>query len=860
MKANKIVLLIAAIFLFINGKYLYAQGDYKIAEQDSLALVAFYNATDGPNWISNQDGFGLSSLTSEWQGTYSGGFNKWLEGPVKDWFGVTVEKLPIPNSSDSTYRVVTVWPVIGRRTDGENKLKGYIPREVGLLTALKDFRVNGNLGFTGTEIPDDLYHKSLQLLDIEAAWFDGEISDAFRNCTDIRKMNFRYNNIDYMPTLDFLDSEGLYNLNGTQWLYSTQLSLAIFEKTIDYFYTISENPKEFGLEMRDVNNVGDEIEIVAPVGSSVDMECTSAGEKEESISYQWYKNGLSRFGKTKRIYSIASVKESDYGDYKVKITNDYVKEYDGNSNWGEVYTKLIHLVPEPVAPVIEWAKTSYNGKTIKLRFSKPMNNQAAGYEGFTISAGNRTVQAIGAKTEGRLDKDLILRLSEPIMQGEEIVLSYSGNAVVDKNSGILQSISNLSIENMVRKEPTIVSANTTKDGNGIEVVFDNYIDANSINTGDFKINGNTEYTISSGTLKNGEIDSHISKVVLLSLNNRITDDSEQLTIDYIQGGLSGFLSGVVESFSSLNVTNNVILDVTEVSLTFKDGSGNIESALVQPSWSVNPMQLYDDGTHGDAVADDDVWTLTAALVDESYTWDVIARETQITYDTTSVTNPETGIITQTITPKEIHFDSVLSENVLLEFQVNNDLVTGTTSFGIMNMPVTFNLTLNESSDQVFLMGINDDWATGIPMERVGDSNVYTVILQGYTIGDEITYNYRVGDNWENVTAETRSKHVVAGENIINDSFGVFTNTTDLISKGDFKIYPNPAQDEVFVSINKPVESILIINLSGQIEKMIQTVNQQNIIPLQISHLKNGLYLVKLNFVGGGIQTKKLVKE
>src|SRR6056297_3840869 len=100
-------------FIAITGFFpaiLNAQADYKLAEQDSLALVAFYWATDGPNWKSNQEGFGIDDLSSEWQDIYDGSYNKWLEGPAKDWFGVRVEKMPIPNSTDSAYRVTRVWP------------------------------------------------------------------------------------------------------------------------------------------------------------------------------------------------------------------------------------------------------------------------------------------------------------------------------------------------------------------------------------------------------------------------------------------------------------------------------------------------------------------------------------------------------------------------------------------------------------------------------------------------------------------------------------------------------------------------------------------------------------------------------
>ncbi len=45
--------------------------DNPFFEQDSLALVAIYNAMDGPNWYYNEN---------------------WLTGPVSTWSGVHVQK------------------------------------------------------------------------------------------------------------------------------------------------------------------------------------------------------------------------------------------------------------------------------------------------------------------------------------------------------------------------------------------------------------------------------------------------------------------------------------------------------------------------------------------------------------------------------------------------------------------------------------------------------------------------------------------------------------------------------------------------------------------------------------------------
>jgi hypothetical protein len=835
-----------------------AQSDYKLAEQDSLALVAFYHATNGPAWTSNQPGFGFDDLSSEWQGFYDGGFNSWFDGPAKDWFGVRVEKRPISGTSDSTYRVTWLWPVIGRRTDGQNQLSGYIPREVALLTALEQFRVNGNNGLSWTELPDDIYHPTLEHLDIESAWLGGYISDGLRNCTGIRKMNFRYNYIDYMPTLDFLDTDALYNLDGTQWLYSTRLSFAIIEKTIDYFYTISPNPKEFNLEMRDLFDVGDETEVVASLGSQVVLECTSAGDQEAYITYQWYKNGLSMFGKTSRTLTISSVQASDYADYTVKITNDYVKEYDQNSNYGEVFTKPFHLVEVPVPPVLEWVKTSYNGKEILLRFSKPMDTQASGYEGFTVRTASKTISASGARTEGRLNTTLVLTLTDPLTHLDTIWIDYNGSTVIDQNNAPLAAFSDTAVWNQVREGPQLVSALTTKDGSGIEVYFNRYIDANSVDPGDFQVTRTGDNSISSATLLPGEIDDHISKSVLLTLAQPITDSAEVISLEYVQGDLSGFLSGIAPTSGVIGVTNQVSVDLTKVLIRFEDGSLSAENVFVEPSWRIDPVPMYDDGTNGDSIAGDHTWSTMVALPDDDYNWDVIIRDTSVSYDTVWYEDPVTGIITLTLTPSISISDSLLSEYAVLEFTVSNDSVTGTTSFGVMNLSVTFNLSIQNVSGTPYLMGIDDDWATGIPMNMSADSQHYTVTVTGYTVNDLIRYNYRDGSNWENQTVEPRSYTVKQGENITNDVFGEFITSLHEYSSLHVKVFPNPVSTVLNLSGLKDFQLLEIYDLSGSLV-FSQQLHSEGRISITVSDYRAGIYLIRLNTRSGQRQTMKFFK-
>lgn len=856
MKTNRLISILTLLlgvcaYATVNG-----QTDYKIAEQDSLALVAFYYATDGPNWLSNQDGFGADDLSSEWQSEYKGSFGKWLEGPVKDWYGVSLELQDVPNSTDKVYRVVALWPIIGRRTDGQNRLNGYLPREMGLLTALRDFRINGNDGLMGTEIPDDFYQPTLQMIDIEAVYFTGDISDALRNCTDIRKMNFRYNYVNYLPSFDFLDRDGVYNLAGKQWLYSTQIPLSNFEKIVDYYYSISSTPKEFELEMRDVNNIGDELEIVAPLGTSVNIECTAAGEKEDFITYQWYKDGLSKFGKTKRFYTIASVKASDYGDYKVKVSNDYVKSYDYNPNWGEIYTKEIHLVESPVSPVLLSSKTDYNGKSVVLRFSKPMPETLTDLSPFSLEVNGRKVDVLKSTTLGRLKQDVELHLASPIAQGQSVSISYNGSTVADQNGGLLAAFNDSMITNLVREAPSFVEAKTTKDGSGVIVIFDKFIDAESLNVDDFTITGKKIYDISTVVLQNGLLDESISKEVLLVLSTTLSDPAEKLAITYNKGQLSALYGGVMETFNDQTILNELDLKVTSALLTFEDGSQALNDVVLKGSWDINKLQLYDDGTNGDTIANDHIWSVDFNFVDDAYTWDVYARTITQSYDTVSSVDPSTQIITQTITPQDLVKDSLLSEAVSLAFNVENDMVTGVTSFGIDNIDIVFNVTFKGNVDSLFLMGIDDDWSKGLPMVQQDDSKVYQVTLEGHSIGDVITYNYRNGNDWENIGIETRNYTVVDGDNVLNDVFADMTAVVETATMA-IHIFHNPVKDILHLTGINSYSSVDIYNLAGRHVKYRMAMTDK--MDIDVSNLNQGVYIVVLKGERDEVFSEKFFK-
>ncbi len=100
---KKLIFLLIAVLCAYYASY--AQNE---RQQDSLALVALYNATDGPNWNNNAG---------------------WLETDVtvSQWYGVYIE-----NDRVTSLELA------------DNNLGGYIPSQIGTLTALHQINFSGN--------------------------------------------------------------------------------------------------------------------------------------------------------------------------------------------------------------------------------------------------------------------------------------------------------------------------------------------------------------------------------------------------------------------------------------------------------------------------------------------------------------------------------------------------------------------------------------------------------------------------------------------------------------------------------------------------------------------------------------------
>ncbi len=829
------------------------------AEQDSLALVAFYHATGGPDWACNQDGFSIDNLSDDVLTYHStdypnAGLGKWLEGPVKDWFGVLLEKQLADNGQDYVWRVVHLRPTISRRSAGDNNLSGYIPQEVGMLTALEWFKVNGNVGLGGTEVPDEVFQPSLEELDLEAVYFTGVVSDALRNCTGLKFTNLRYNYFDSIPLCDFYAED--LELEKTVFFYNNQISYATLEPTIEYFV-------ERGIlyEARKNTDVGRAQEIVVAEGDPVTLTCNEAGVNG---TYTWYKKGFNTYmpGST---FNIASVTPADTGNYTVLIDNEFIRVNDENSDYNNSFTKPIHLTFTPSTPLLKKATGAEDGKSIELEFSKPMGLPHEGQQDdFTVSCGDESIDVERLTREGRLADRLTLQLTKSLTMGENISVIYTPGSVVCANGGILESFE-VSAENRTGTSPTLLSAVTRTDGNGIELTFDYYIDINKLDVQNLSVQPSSPVNISSIQTINGDVNNHITKKLLISVDQAFiySDDiSVSLSAEAV---FALYGAGNVE-ITNFPVENKVIAERTPVKLTVIDGTAQIQNLVIKGNLSTEDVLLKDDGSQGDEISGDNTWSVQMELTEGDYEWNAYKRATEVRYDTVWV-DLGNGQKAMQLNPYLHDTDSLLTEEVILNFSVSTDAYTGETSFGYMNKTLTLILDLNgylnnnpgETADP-YVMGIDGDWSEGIALNPTDETHIFSVQFEGYGYGEEVNYSFRNGNVWENSNLDLRQ--VVMNDDLtVEAAFGDFYNTAvDKVHYIDkcFDIWPNPVENYLNLSVCNSLSNlrIQIVNMSGQVVfKEVGNMEQIN-----LSSLRSGIYILHVLQNSTTFSTAKFIKK
>jgi len=156
---------------------------------DSLALVAIYNATNGDNWRNNTN---------------------WLVGPVSTWAGITIENGRV-KELDLHYNYLSgnIPQEIGNLLElntlnlSGNEFSGSMPAEIGNLTKLTRLELSGNN--LSDDIPAEIGNLStLTWLDLSNNQLQGSVPVELNLLTLIKYLYLSRNQLNDLPDLSAL--------------------------------------------------------------------------------------------------------------------------------------------------------------------------------------------------------------------------------------------------------------------------------------------------------------------------------------------------------------------------------------------------------------------------------------------------------------------------------------------------------------------------------------------------------------------------------------------------------------------------------------------------------------------------------
>lgn len=201
-----------ALSLFASSLFV-SRSSAQVLESDSLALVALYNATDGPNWEAQPPTV----------------LPPWLIGPVSTWHSVTV----------TGNRVTSLYTEFIR-------LKGELPPELGDLTALDRLVISHDHEITGT-IPPELGNLvNLEVLGLFGTSLTGSIPASLGSLPKLDRLLLPFNNLTgpIPPELGNLTS--LHELDLNENMLQGTVPVEIGNMTALHTLYMNDNPELYG--------------------------------------------------------------------------------------------------------------------------------------------------------------------------------------------------------------------------------------------------------------------------------------------------------------------------------------------------------------------------------------------------------------------------------------------------------------------------------------------------------------------------------------------------------------------------------------------------------------------------------------
>lgn len=329
-----------------------------LGHPDYDALVAFYNATDGDNWIDNSGWLDPEVPISAWTGITE------IQGRVRVIEFNNNNLLPVIPDEIGDLTALNVLSIVEPTLDFNRQ--GSLSPEITTLSNLQTLRLE-NL-FITDGLPDSIGNlNSLLQLQIIGCQLQGELPASITSMTALQTLDLRSNfmvgqlpdNLGDLSNLQFLDLRfngfdgqiptSLTNITGLQWALFTQNQLSGEVPDLSViptmnFYWIDGNLFEFGdiepnfaanttiqsfdyfVQFTDLGPISGKS---AAIGETVTLEAFIMSGANNF--YEWYKDGILIDNESGQTIDVTVNSVDDYGNYSYIIKNSVVNnlEFEG---------------------------------------------------------------------------------------------------------------------------------------------------------------------------------------------------------------------------------------------------------------------------------------------------------------------------------------------------------------------------------------------------------------------------------------------------------------------------------------------------------------------------------------------------
>jgi len=276
-------------------------GQVPTSERD--ALIAIYNATDGPNWDSYD--------AQNWN----------TSNPVSTWRGITVGNI---NGQDHIIGILI------RSNDG---MSGSLPPEIGDFPELTNLQIRSCPGLTGN-IPSEIGNLTkLEELDLFFNDLSGTIPATLSNLTQLKSVYLNSNHLSGVFP-DLTNCPQLKHINIT----TNDFDFAGLEPHYQNLKNLCV-ANGGGLYVSPMNPIDNELSIDMVNGNSYTFNMPTVNGT--GVTYQWYHNDQAIPGETGQTLQINNAQHSDLGDYTCKASSPIVTDLTIDRSFIHLYGPVI---------------------------------------------------------------------------------------------------------------------------------------------------------------------------------------------------------------------------------------------------------------------------------------------------------------------------------------------------------------------------------------------------------------------------------------------------------------------------------------------------------------------------------------